>query len=73
MRIGTFLGRLMQALSASREREAERVLRRHAHLFEQAADYERSRAIERARRAADAKAITDAKVTIAQAGLQLAP
>jgi hypothetical protein len=73
MGIRIFLERVMQALSASREREAERVLRRHAHFFAQAEDYERTRAIANAQRAADAKTIADAKATIAQSGLQFAP
>jgi hypothetical protein len=73
MSIRIFLERIMQVLCASREREAERVIRRHAHFFAQAEDYERARAIESAKRAADAKTIADAKATIAQTGLQFAP
>jgi hypothetical protein len=73
MGIRVFLERVMQALCASREREAERVIRRHAHFFAQAEDYERARAIADAKRVADAKASADAKATIAQAGMQFAP
>ena len=71
MSIKNFLERVMQALCASREREAERVIRRHAHFLSQAEDYERARA--NARRAADARSIADAKATIGQAGMQFAP
>jgi len=73
MGIKIFLERVMQALCASREREAERVIRRHAHFLSQAEDYERARAIANARRAADARSIADAKATIGQAGMQFAP
>ena len=73
MGIKIFLERVMQALYASREREAARVLRHHAHFLAQAEDYERARAIASAKRAADAKTIADAKVTIGQAGMQFAP
>ena len=73
MGIRNFLGRVMEALSASRELEAERVVRRHAHFLAQAEEYERVRAIARAQRAADAKTIADAKATIGQTGMQFAP
>jgi hypothetical protein len=73
MSIRIFLERVMQALCASREREAERVVRHHAHFLAQAEEYERVRAIARAQRVADAKSIADAKATIAQSGLQFAP
>jgi hypothetical protein len=73
MGIRIFFERIMQVLCASREREAARVIGRHAHFFTQAEDYERTRAIESAKRAADAKTIADAKATIAQSGLQFAP
>jgi len=73
MRIGILFGRIMQALHGSREREAARVLRQHAHFFAQSEDYERNRAIASARRAADARTIADAKATIAQGGLQFVP
>jgi hypothetical protein len=73
MGIRLFLERIMQAMCASREREAARVVRHHGHFFAQAEEYERTRAIARARRAADAKTIADAKATIAQSGLHFAP
>jgi hypothetical protein len=73
MGIRIFLERVMQALCASREREARRVIGRHAHFLAQAEEYERVRAIARAQRAADAKTVADAKATIAQSGLQFAP
>ena len=73
MRIGILLERFMQALHSSREREAARVLRQHAHFFAQAEDYERNRAMASAQRAADARTIADAKATIAQGGLQFVP
>ena len=72
-RLAHYLARFMQALYASREREAARVISRHAHFFAQAEDYERNRAIENAKNAADAKIIANAKATIAQSGLQFAP
>jgi hypothetical protein len=59
--------RLIEALYASRQLEAERVIRRHAHMFAQAEAYERERAIDRA------KATANAKTAIAQAGLRFAP
>ncbi len=73
MGIQSLLGRFVQAMCESREREAERVMRHHAHFLAQAADYERTRAVESARRAADAKTIAEAKATIAQAGMQFVP
>jgi len=73
MGIRIFLGSVMQALSASREREAARVVRQHAHFFAQAEEYERVRAIARAQHAADAKTIEQARTTIAQSGMQFAP
>jgi hypothetical protein len=73
MGIQSLLERFMQAMCESREREATRVMHQHAHFVEQAAEYERTRAIERARRAADAKTIAEAKATIAQAGMQFVP
>jgi hypothetical protein len=73
MGIKTFLERVMQALCESREREAGRVIRHHAHFLAQSDEYERARAIESAQRAADAKTVADAKATIAQSGLQFAP
>ena len=73
MGIRTFLDGIMQAMCASREREAARVVHQHGHFFAQAEDYERTRAIASARRAADAKTIADAKATIAQTGMQFAP
>ena len=72
-RFARFFEQVMQALHASRQHEAARVIDRHAHFFMQAEDYERNRAIERARRAADARTIADAKATIAQAGMGYAP
>jgi len=60
-----FLKRVVQVLCASREREAQLVIQRHAHLFAQATEYECRRAIN-AKRAADAKTLADAKTTIAQ-------
>jgi hypothetical protein len=73
MGIRIFFDRIMQALAASREREAGRVVRRHAHFLAQAEEYERVRAIARAQRAADAKTVAQAKTTIAQSGMQFAP
>lgn len=73
MGIKTFLERVMQALCESREREAGRVIRHHAHFLAQSDEYERFRALENIKRAADAKTIADAKATIAQSGLQFAP
>jgi hypothetical protein len=73
MRIAHFFERVMQALHESREREAERVIRRHAHFLAQAEDYERSRASKDASARADAKTIANAKSMMAQAGLQFAP
>jgi hypothetical protein len=73
MRIALFFERVMQALNESREREAGRVMRRHAHFLAQAEEYERSRAIKDANAKADAKTIADAKSMMAQAGLQFAP
>jgi hypothetical protein len=73
MGIRIFFERVMLALCESREREAGRVIRRHAHFLTQAEDYERARAIASAQRAADAKTIADAKATIGQAGMQFAP
>jgi hypothetical protein len=73
MGIRIFLERVMQALCASREREAARVVRQHGHFFAQAEAYERARAIASVKRAADARTVADAKATIAQAGLQFAP
>jgi len=72
-RFARFFEHLMEAMHASRQREAARVIDRHGHFFVQAEDYERNRAIERARRAADAKTIADAKATIAQCGMGFAP
>ena len=59
--------RFVQALYASRQLEAERVIRRHGHFFAQAEAYERDRARD------IAKATADAKTSIAQAGLRFAP
>ena len=73
MRIARYFERIMQALHESREREAGRVMRRHAHFLAQAEEYERSRAIKDANAKADAKTIADAKSMMAQAGLQFAP
>jgi len=73
MGIRIFLDRIVQALLASREREAEQVIRRHGHFLVQAEEYERARAIASARRASEAKIIADAKATIAQAGMQFVP
>lgn len=73
MRLARYFERVMQALHESREREAGRVIGRHAHFLAQAEDYERSRAIKDASARADAKTIADAKSMMAQAGLQFAP
>lgn len=73
MRIAHFFERVMQALHESREREAGRVIRRHAHFLTQAEDYERTRAVKDASARADAKTIANAKSMMAQAGLQFAP
>jgi hypothetical protein len=68
MRRFTYLfERFVEALYASRQLEAERVIRRHGHFFEQAQAYERTRALDAA------KAVADAKTSIAQAGLQFVP
>jgi hypothetical protein len=71
-RFASFFERFMQALHVSRELEAERVVRRHAHFLAEAEDYERGRAIESAN-AADAKAIADAKLMMAQTGMHFVP
>ena len=73
MRIARYFERVMQALHKSREREAARVVRHHAHFLAQAEDYERTRAIKDASARADAKTIANAKSMMAQAGLQFAP
>jgi hypothetical protein len=73
MRIALFFERVMQAMHESREREAGRVIGRHAHFLAQAEDYERSRASADASARADAKTIADARSMMAQAGLQYAP
>jgi hypothetical protein len=73
MRIAHFFERIVQAMHASREREAGRVIRQHAHFLGQADEYERDRAIRHASAKADAKTIADAKSMMAQAGLQFAP
>jgi hypothetical protein len=73
MRLALFFERVMQAMYESREREAGRVIRRHAHFLAQAENYERTRAIEDASARADAETIADAKSMMAQAGLQFAP
>jgi hypothetical protein len=73
MRIARYFERVMQALLESREREAGRVISRHAHFLAQAEDYERSRAAKDASARADAKTIVNAKSMMAQAGLQFAP
>jgi hypothetical protein len=73
MRIALFFERVMQAMHESREREAGRVVRQHAHFLTQAEDYERSRAVAEASARADAKTVAEAKSMMAQAGLQFAP
>ena len=73
MRIASIFERVMQALHETREREADRVLRRYGHFQTQADDYERSRASADASAHADAKTIANAKSMMAQAGLQFAP
>ena len=73
MRIALYFERVMQALHESREREASRVVSRHAHFLAQADDYERTRAVKDASARADAKTIANAKSMMAQAGLQFAP
>ena len=73
MRIALFFERVMQAMHESREREAGRVIRHHAHFLAQADEYERSRALRYASAKADAKTIADAKSMMAQAGLQFVP
>ena len=72
-RFARFFERVMQAMIDSRELEAGRVVRRHAHFLAQAEDYERHRAVARANARADAKTIADAKSVMAQAGLGYAP
>jgi hypothetical protein len=64
-RFAHFFVRFLQALHASRELEAARVVRRHAHFVAEAEDYERGRTIERAN-VADVKAAADAKLMMAQ-------
>ena len=56
--------RFLDALYASRQRTAERVIAQHAHFIAQAEEYERNRALERA------EATADAQTAAAQAGLQ---
>jgi hypothetical protein len=73
MRLALFFERVMLAMHESREREAGRVLRQHAHFLTQAEDYQRSRAIAEADARADAKAVAEAKSMMAQAGLRFAP
>jgi hypothetical protein len=73
MRIARYFERVMQAMHESREREAARVVSRHAHFLAQADDYERTRATKDAGARADAKTIANAKSMMAQAGLQFAP
>jgi hypothetical protein len=73
MRLALFFERVMQAMHESREREAGRVIHRHAHFLAQAEEYERNRAIAEAQAKADAKTIAEAKSMMAQAGLQFAP
>ena len=66
-RFALLIARFMQALHASRQLEAERVISRHAHLLEQADACERDRAVE------DARIVADAKTAMAQAGLRFEP
>lgn len=66
-RFARFVARFMQALHASRQLTAERVISQHAHLLEQAEAYERDRTIESAR------IVADAKTAMAQSGLQFEP
>jgi hypothetical protein len=73
MRLARYFERVMEALHESREREAGRVVRQHAHFLAQADAYERSRASKEASARADAKTIADAKSMMAQAGLRFAP
>jgi hypothetical protein len=71
-RFAQFFERFMQALHASRELEAARVVRRHAHFLAEAEDYERGRAVESAG-ASDVKAAADARLMIAQVGMHFVP
>jgi hypothetical protein len=73
MRLAAFFERVIQAMQYSREREAERVIRRHAHFLIQADAYERDRVGAEAHATAEANPIAEAKATMAQGGLQLAP
>ncbi len=56
--------RVLDALYASRQFSAERVIRQHAHFLAQAEEYERNRALE------SAKATADANTVGAQGALQ---
>ncbi len=73
MRLALFFERVMQAMHSSREREAERVIRRHAHFLSEAAAYERDRASADAQAKADAATVAEARTMMAQAGFQLSP
>jgi hypothetical protein len=72
-RLAHVFARFMEALYASRQLEAQRVIQRHAHFLAQAEAYQRNRAIETAKSAADARTVADAKMMMAQSGLQFAP
>ncbi len=50
--------RFLDALYASRQCSAERVIRQHEHFLAQAEEYERKRALESAKATADAKTAT---------------
>jgi hypothetical protein len=73
MRLALFFERVMQAMISSREREAERVVRRHAHFLSEAQAYERDRASAEAQANADAATVAQARTVMAQAGFQLSP
>ena len=65
-RFARFFEGVMQALLASREREAGRVIRRYEHFVAQAEEYERHRAMTSATTKADAKTIAGAKSVMAR-------
>ena len=73
MRLALFFERVMQAMISSREREAERVVRRHAHFLREAQAYERDRASAEAQANADAATVAEARTMMARAGFQLSP
>ncbi len=73
MRLALFFERVLQAMMSSREREAERVVRRHAHFLTEAQAYERDRASAEAQAKADEATVAEARTMMARAGFQLSP